>query len=364
MTNPEITDAVDRASLSRFDMVIDVRSPGEFAEDHVPGAVNLPVLDNQERAVVGTIYVRESRFRARRVGAAMVAHNVARHLETTLADQPSSFKPLIYCWRGGQRSNAMATILAQVGWRTAILQGGYKTYRRHVQARLYGGDLPLKLALLGGGTGCGKTEILRHAARAGVQVIDLEALARHRGSLFGGFAGQPQPSQKLFESSLLNELDQLDLDRPVLVEAESSKIGDRVIPPALWRAMERAPRIELTASSRARAAFLVEAYADIIRNRSVLDAALTRLQVYPGRKRLQGWSELADAGDFVGLAREVIELHYDPAYAHSNRKDQRAKLGTIALGSLDALDQVDASREIVRLVTHAFERPGSEPTGK
>ncbi len=356
MTNPEITDAVDRVTLSRFDMVIDVRSPGEFAEDHVPGAVNLPVLDNQERAVVGTIYVRESRFRARRIGAALVARNVARHIETTLADQPSSFKPLIYCWRGGQRSNAMATILAQVGWRTAILHGGYKTYRRHTQARLYACDMPLKLALLDGGTGCGKTELLRHAAQAGVQVIDLEALACHRGSLFGGLAGQPQPSQKLFESSLLHELDQLDLDRPVLVEAESSKIGDRVIPPALWRAMEGAPRIELTAPSRARAAFLVEAYADIIRNRSVLDAALTRLQVYPGRKRLQGWSELADAGDFVALAQQVIELHYDPAYSRSNRADQRAKLGTIELRLIDEPAHAVAALEIAGLLKAEFGR--------
>ncbi len=316
--------------------------------------MNLPVLDNQERVTVGTMYVQESRFLARRVGAAMVARNVARHLETALADKPSTFRPLVYCWRGGQRSNSMATILAQVGWRTIVLQGGYKTYRRAVQKRLYEGDLGRRLVLLDGGTGCGKTAILNRAAAFGAQVIDLEALALHRGSLFGALSGISQPSQKWFESSLLAALDGLDPGRPVLVEAESSKIGSRTLPPAFWQAMRSAPRIELTAPLDVRAGYLLGSYPEIVADRSLLEAALSRLEVYPGRKRLASWRLMADAGEFRDLVREVVERHYDPSYARSSRNDQRAKLATIALASLDDAAQEAAAREIAAITMTAF----------
>lgn len=356
MSNPSVTDAVDPGSLSQVDMIIDVRSPGEFAEDHLPGAVNLPVLDNEERAIVGAIYVRESRFLARRVGAAMVAKNVARHLETALSDKPANLKVLVYCWRGGQRSNAMATILAQVGWRTLVLQGGYKTYRRAVQQRLYGTDLGHRLVLLDGGTGSGKTEILKRVGRLGVQVIDLEALALHRGSLFGALAGMEQPSQKWFESSLLDQLNRLDPKQPVLVEAESNKIGNRTLPPAFWAAMRSAPRIELSASLPARADYLLRTYGDVVADRALLESVLSRLEVYPGRKRLEGWRLMADAGQFHDLIREVVELHYDPSYARSSQRDQRPKLGTIMLSSLAEPEQEQAARQIADMTKQAFAR--------
>lgn len=246
----EFTEDASTAALSRFDMIIDVRSPGEFAEDHLPGAVNLPVLSDAERAQVGTVYVQQSRFTARRLGAAHVARNVAHHLETALADRPGGFRPLVYCWRGGMRSNAMATILSQVGWRTTVLSGGYRTYRRLVVARLYDGELPLDFVLLDGQTGAGKTEILGRLAGLGLQTLDLESLAAHRGSLFGALAGRAQPSQKLFESRLLAALDGFEPGRLVVAEAESSKIGDRMVPPALWSRLALAPRIELAAARR------------------------------------------------------------------------------------------------------------------
>jgi tRNA 2-selenouridine synthase len=354
MSNPGVTEAVDRASLSQYDMIIDVRSPGEFAEDHVPGAVNLPVLDNEERAKVGTIYVQESRFLARRVGAAIVARNISRHLETALADKAADFKPLVYCWRGGQRSNAMATVLAQVGWRTIVLTGGYKTYRRWVQKRLYEEELGLKLVLLDGGTGSGKTAILNRAAALGVQAIDLEAMAQHRGSLFGAMA-EPQPAQKGFESRLLHALDGMDRKRPVLVEAESSKVGNRTLPPALWQAMLEAPRIEVAAALTARADYLVRAYPEIIADRALLQSVLSKLAVYPGRKRLAAWSELADAGQFHELVSEVVERHYDPSYARSSRRDQQEKLAMIELGSLGEAEQDTAARQIAEILTSAFD---------
>jgi tRNA 2-selenouridine synthase len=350
MSDVKVITSADPATLAGFDAVIDVRSPAEFAEDHVPGAISLPVLDDAERAIVGTIYVQDSRFRARRIGAALVARNVARHLETALADRGGDFTPLVYCWRGGQRSGSMATILAQVGWRTAVLAGGYKTYRRHVRTRLYDDPLPLKLVLLDGHTGSAKTEILGRLAARGVQTLDLEGLAEHRGSVFGGLVGRPQPSQKLFESRLLAALEGLDLSRPIVVEAEASKIGDRMTPPSLWTAMAAAPRIAIAAPAEARAVYLARCYADALDDRAGFDAALARLPIYPGRKALAGWAALADAGDLEALAASLIETHYDPAYARAARKDARPRLATVSLTGLDEADQEAAADAIAAAV--------------
>jgi len=349
----EVTEAVDAQALAGFDAILDVRSPGEFAEDHVPGAENLPVLDDAERAEVGTIYVQQSRFLARRIGAAHVARNIACHLEGALADRPGSFHPLIYCWRGGQRSNAMATILSQVGWRVTLLAGGYKTYRRVVQQRLYEGREDLKFVLLDGHTGSAKTEILHRLADRGLQILDLEGLAAHRGSLFGAIPGRPQPSQKLFESRLLQALDQLDPTRPIVVEAESSKIGERMTPPLVWKAMQAAPRIEVRAPREARARYLVRAYPEMTEDHEALEAIFARLPVYPGQKRLENWRGLADAGDFEDLAAALMEHHYDPAYDRSSRKDDRTHLGMVEVGDLDTDSQESAADEIARRVLQA-----------
>ena len=159
-----------------FDATIDVRSPSEFAEDHVPGAINLPVLSDEERARVGTIYVQEDSFLARKIGAALVARNAAQHIEGPLADHPGGWRPLIYCWRGGQRSGSFASILAQIGWRAETLDGGYRSYRRLVVQTLYDNPFPTRVVLLDGNTGTAKTELLRLLGPRGVQAIDLEGL--------------------------------------------------------------------------------------------------------------------------------------------------------------------------------------------
>jgi len=344
----------DLASLAGFDAVIDVRSPAEFAEDHAPGAISLPVLSNEERALVGTIYVQESRFRARRIGAAIIARNVADHLEGPLADKPGSFRPLIYCWRGGQRSHAMATILSEVGWRTSVLHGGYHSWRRHVVERLYDGRLDLKFIVIDGQTGTGKTDVLGRLAAAGAQVLDLEGLAAHRGSLFGALPGRAQPSQKLFESELLARLDGFDPGRPVFVEAESSKVGERMVPPALWSSMALAPRIELTAAPEARAAYLASVYRDVVADRAQLDDVLRRLPTPAGKTRRAAWGELADAGQWEALALDLMELHYDPAYRRSSRKDGRRSLGTVAAGGLEPAHLDAAAAEIAARVEALF----------
>ena len=350
MSNPGITEAVDPGALGAYDMIIDVRSPGEFAEDHIPCAVNLPVLDDDERARVGTTYVQESRFLARRMGAALVAKNIGRHLETALAHEGPDFKPLIYCWRGGQRSNSMALVLAQVGWRVMVLKGGYKTYRRAVQKRLYEDELGLKFILLDGGTGTGKTQMLHSVGRRGVQVLDLENLALHRGSLFGALAGKPQPSQKWFESTLMKALAGMEPSRPILVEAESSKIGNRTLPPAVWRAMEQAPRIEISTPIEARAEYLVSRYRDVVLNRELLERVLSQLEVYPGRKQLANWRELADAGQYEELAKQVVERHYDPSYARFSARNQRPVLDRIEIADFGELARADAAQTIAAVV--------------
>jgi tRNA 2-selenouridine synthase len=345
----EVVQTADRETLCAYDAIVDVRSPAEFAEDHVPGAINLPVLTNEERAEVGTIYVQESRFRARRIGAAMIARNVARYLETELKDKDGAFRPLIYCWRGGQRSNAMAVILSSIGWRTGVLSGGYKTYRRRVSSALYDAELPHRLVLIDGPTGCGKTELLSRLAERGLQVLDLEGLAAHRGSLFGAIPGAPQPSQKMFESRLLAAVEALDPARPVYAEAESSKIGERMIPPALWARMEAAPRIGLSAPLEARARYSVDRYGEHTRDPAALDEILARVPDRLGRKLLAEWRELAAAGQFEALAAALIELHYDPSYRRSNRKDGRPRLAEIEMAGVTPAELARAAEAVAAL---------------
>ena len=296
--------------------------------------------------MVGTIYVQESRFRARRIGAALVARNIARHLETALADQPGSFRPLVYCWRGGQRSNAMATVLSQVGWRSAVLEGGYRTYRRHVKARLYDETSDLQLVMLDGQTGSAKTEILNRVAAHGVQTLDLEDLAQHRGSLLGALPGRPQPSQKMFESLLLRAMQALDPSRPVLVEAEGSKIGERMVPPALWRLMLAAPRISLQVPAQARARYLAGVYAGTVTDLDALENLLQRLPGRHGRKAVAAWRALAEAGELEALAASLIEAHYDPSYGRVASVDPRPRLAVLELADLTDADQEAAADRI------------------
>lgn len=298
------------------DTIIDVRAPSEFAEDHLPGAINLPVLNDVERADVGTIYKQDSPFNARKIGGALVARNTAAHLQGPLASKGGNWQPLVYCWRGGQRSGAFATILDQVGWRVRLLNGGYRSYRGLVSKMLYDDPLPHRLMLIEGGTGTAKTHLLQHLKQAGGQILDLEGIAGHRGSIFGAMAGG-QPKQKMFESRLAAACAKLDPNKITWVEAESSKIGDRVVPPALWTRMCAAPRIEISAPLAARAEFLCHAYEDLTSDPAQFGVQIDQLRAYHPAELIGQWHDLAKSGDWQTLAAGLVSTHYDPRYAKS-----------------------------------------------
>ena len=250
------------ADARRFDTVIDVRSPAEFAEDHLPGALNWPVLDDEQRRVVGTLYKQVSALEARKVGAAMVARNIAGHLERWVHDKPRDWQPLVYCWRGGQRSGSLAWFLGQIGFRSAQLSGGYKAWRAVVREDLLALPLRFRFHVLCGRTGSAKTRLLQVLAQEGAQTLDLEGLARHRGSVLGSVPGEPQPSQKRFDTLLWQALRGFDPARPVFVEGESRKIGALRVPEALIQQLReggQCVRIEL--SEAARLQLLLQEYA-------------------------------------------------------------------------------------------------------
>ncbi len=309
--------AMQDSILTAFDAIIDARSPAEYAEDHVPGALCLPVLDNQERERVGTLYQQVSPFAAKKLGAALLAKNIGRHLETALADRPKGWRPLVYCWRGGKRSGAFAHVLREIGWDARTLEGGYKAYRQWVVARLAEAPASLRFRVVHGVTGSGKSRLLKALAAAGAQVLDLEDLAAHRGSVLGHIPDRPQPSQKMFDSRLLAELAALDPARTVHVEGESKKIGQLQLPEALMQAMRAAECVLLDADLATRVALLIEEYRHFFADRKSLDAQLDCLVGLHGRERVSAWKALAAQGAWEQLVARLLEEHYDPAYRRS-----------------------------------------------
>lgn len=309
------------AQLAQFDAILDVRSPGEFAEDHVPGALNVPVLDDAERAEVGTLHKQVSAFAARRRGAVLAARNIARHVEALFSDKPREWRPLVYCWRGGARSGAMTHVLTRIGWHARQLEGGYRAYRRAVVAALQ--DLPARFdfRVICGTTGSGKSRLLGELRRAGAQVLDLERLAQHRGSVLGGLPAQPQPTQKMFETRLWWTLRSFDPARPVFVESESRKVGDLRVPDALIERMRAAHcvRVELPLPERVR--LLRDEYLHFEADPQALFAQLDCLVPLHGRERIESWKALARQGQWDALVERLLVEHYDPAYQRSIRRN-------------------------------------------
>jgi tRNA 2-selenouridine synthase len=307
--------------LAAFDAIIDARSPSEFAEDHLPGAVNCPVLDDAERALVGTTHKQQSSFEAKRAGAPLVAANIARIISERFADKPRAWRPLVYCWRGGTRSGSLTHVLRQVGWDARQLDGGYKAFRRQVVADLE--TMPARHAfrVLCGATGSGKSRLLEALARAGAQVLDLEALAAHRGSVLGDLPDEPQPGQKAFETALWSALSGFDPALPVYVESESRKVGTLRVPDALLVRMRAGECLRLEAARSTRIDLLLEDYAHFVADPAALVAKLESLAPLHGRERIAAWIGHVSAGDWRALVADLLESHYDPAYRRSTARN-------------------------------------------
>jgi len=309
--------------LGEFDAVLDARSPAEYAEDHIPGALSTPVLSNEERARVGTLYVQVSPFAARRLGAVLVARNIATHIETHFLDRPKHWRPLVYCWRGGQRSGAFTHILREIGWDAHRLEGGYKSWRHHVLEQLRMLPPRFSLRVISGPTGSAKSRIIEALARQGGQVLHLEDLAAHKGSVLGSLPDRPQPSQKHFETQLMTALAALDPARPVFVEAESRRIGALQLPDALIETMRAAPCLRIDASRPARADFLLRDYAYFLDRPQWLIEQLGHLRGLQSNETLARWTALIEAGEFHRLVDALLEQHYDPLYRRSQEKNFR-----------------------------------------
>ncbi|MGK0187772.1 MAG: tRNA 2-selenouridine synthase [Verrucomicrobiales bacterium] len=319
-----------------FDEIIDVRSPAEFADDHVPGAINVPVLDNDERIIVGTLHREIGEFEARKTGAALISANIARHLQTHFVDKPKPYKTLIYCWRGGQRSKSLATVLGAVGWQTTLLAGGYKSYRAFVRSALQEICEKLCPIILAGLTGSGKTLILRRMQEIDAcQILDLEGLANHRGSLLGNEVrvdNARQPTQKGFESRLLEAIAKLDLSLPVFIESESKRIGSVNCPEALWQKMISAPVALASVPLKERARFLVEDYGHFIEDPDQLVEKLPVLAKLHGNEQIEKWIAMAHDQAWLTLSESLLSVHYDPSYRRCNNYSE--PITTVDISSL------------------------------
>ncbi|HEX6706477.1 MAG TPA: tRNA 2-selenouridine(34) synthase MnmH [Albitalea sp.] len=309
------------ARLDSFDTLIDARSESEYAEDRVPGAVNWPSLNDEERKRIGTEYKQVSPFAARKRGAALVARNVAAHIEREVMDKPKDWQPLVYCWRGGQRSGALAVVLNQIGFRVHVLEGGYREYRRAVMADLE--QLPQRFGyrVVCGKTGSGKSRLLKALHEHGHQVLDLETLANHRGSVLGLVPGSPQPTQKQFDSRVWDALRRFDPQRIVWVESESKKVGELRVPEALMERMRSAPCLRVELPLEARVQLLMEDYDFFVKDVPAFCERLNALRALRGNETINGWQEAAHAGRIEEVVRELLVKHYDPTYLQSMQRN-------------------------------------------
>lgn len=309
------------ARLDHYDAVIDARSEGEFALDRLPGAVNWPSLNDAERALVGTEYKQVSPFVARKRGAALVARNVALHIEQHVLDKPKDWQPLVYCWRGGQRSGALALVLSQIGFRVQVIEGGYVAYRRAVMAALEVQPLQFRFRVVCGKTGSGKSRLLAALLAQGAQVLDLEGLANHRGSVLGLVPGSPQPSQKHFDSRLWDAMRHFDPAQPVWVESESRKVGELRVPERLIECMRASPCVHLELPTDARVALLMADYDFFVNDVPTFCTRLDALRALRGNEVINQWQATATSGRIERVVRELLVSHYDPVYVQSMQRN-------------------------------------------
>jgi tRNA 2-selenouridine synthase len=307
--------------LDQFETIIDARSEDEHALDHIPGALNWPTLNNAERIVIGTMYKQVNAFEAKKRGAALAARNIAAHIERELIEAPRNWKPLVYCWRGGNRSGSLATILGAIGFHVTLIEGGYKAWRAALVDNLTTQAQRLQYRVICGPTGSGKTRLLQALATQGAQVLDLEALANHRSSVLGHIPGLPQPSQKRFDSLIWDALRKFDRSRPVFVESESKKVGNVRVPDALINAMRESPCIDLQLPDTERVALLLEDYDFFVKDPTHFCDRLQALVELRGKAVIDGWVEKVVTGKTPEVVLELLTMHYDPMYSASIKRN-------------------------------------------
>lgn len=313
------------SQLDAFDSILDARTPAEYLLDHIPNAINTPTLNDEERILIGTTYKQVSAFEAKKRGGAMAARNIAMHIEALFMDKPKNWKPLVYCWRGGNRSGSMVTILRAIGWQAQQLEGGHKAYRKLVVESLESLPTQYDFKVIGGSTGSGKSALLTELSKQGAQVLDLETLAQHRGSVLGRFADTAQPTQKWFDSQLADTLRRFDVSKPVFVEAESKKIGQIALPESLMTAIRSAPLWEVQAPIASRVEYLLQDYAEYVAHPERLKQQLSYLLPVFGHDKLNSWYERIDTGNFADITEALLLEHYDPLYQRALDRQTEAR---------------------------------------
>ncbi|MGY3053490.1 tRNA 2-selenouridine synthase [Pedobacter sp. UYEF25] len=288
-------------------VVVDVRTPLEFEQGHIPGAINLPIFTNEQRVLVGTAYKQQSREAAILLGFELVGGKWADFIRVAESLSPEK-KILVHCWRGGMRSGAMAWAFNLYGFEVSTLKGGYKVFRR-AAIDAFSKQYPFKI--LSGSTGCAKTEILQEMLLLGEQVIDLEGLAQHQGSSFGSMGTLVQPSQEQFENLLGVALQKMDLNKPIWLEDESILIGKRVIPKPIWEQMRQAPVMKLQIPKKARIEFLNAKYG--ILDPEFLKAAVLGIAKRLGPLETKFTLQAINEGRMKDFIEKVL-VYYDKAY--------------------------------------------------
>tara|TARA_B100000131_G_C18020991_1_gene574566 strand:- start:102 stop:1145 length:1044 start_codon:yes stop_codon:yes gene_type:complete len=311
---------VDDWRTLKFNQIIDVRSPDEFLEDHIPEAINLPVLNNSERSKVGKIYKQESRIKAKILGASIISKNISRFLLNDLKNIPTHWEYLIYCWRGGQRSRSLALILNEIGYNVSVLSGGYKNYRSKIIQDLKKVS-DYKFFVIQGKTGTGKTKIIQELIKRNAQAIDLENLAQHRGSLLGKELNVVQPSQKLFESSLHKNLESFTTSSPIFIESESSKIGKLHLPKNFWHHIKNSKRISLEVPINERTRFLIKDYKHLINNSSLIEPFLKNIRSKVQNELFSFLLKKVEKKQWKEFVETVLINYYDPKYEFSHAQN-------------------------------------------
>jgi tRNA 2-selenouridine synthase len=305
--------------LSENIPVIDVRSPAEFASGHIPGAVNIPLFDDNERAVVGTKYKKEGRIPAIIEGLKLTGSSMSKKLELGLKESKEG-KLLVHCWRGGMRSEAMAWLFSQGDIHTQVLEGGYKAYRNYILESFSGKH---KMIVLGGMTGSSKTHILRYLRDLGEQIIDLEGLANHKGSAFGSLGQPPQPTTEQFANNLFTEWKKLDTRKPFWVEDESRNIGTVFIPDGVYWNMQNTSTIILLMDVKTRMPRLMKEYS--VYPPGILKESILKISKRLGGDNTRDALAAVDAGD-ISKAIEISLYYYDKAYSYGLTKKKAENL--------------------------------------